>query len=344
VPFEAVDRAAHGRRQRGTQRDQVDPLSAATCRHTRTVRERTRRVKPPRAATSAANTVPDVTADRTELEIAYSPSSCVDDVDALIAAYGTLSAAARAAHPPVSHAYGALPCERLDLFSAGPGTPLHVFVHGGYWQELGKDDSSFPATGLLAAGVSFAAIDYGLAPHYTLEQIVEQVRAALAWIMRNAAVLDVDVSRLVLSGSSAGAHLAAMAALTDWPARGCPAEPIGGLVLLSGVYDLRPLVQTYINDAVGMTAQDAVRNSPLLQLPEHGVSTPAVVAWGEHETAAFKQQSARFADAWAAAGGPVTRLEATGRNHFDIVPDLADPATPLGAAVARLHADLAAAG
>jgi arylformamidase len=288
------------------------------------------------------NTVRAVTVDRTELEIAYSPSRCVGSVDELLEAYRARSASVRAAHPPVTHAYGELPCERLDLFSAGPGTPLHVFVHGGYWQELGKDDSSFPAAGFLAAGISFAALDYGLAPDYSLDEIVAQVRAALGWIGRNGAALGVETSRLVVSGSSAGAHLAALAALADRPSRGCPAGLIGGLVLLSGVYDVRPLVDTYINDAVGMDAEVAARNSPLLHLPVEGVQLPAVVAWGEHETPAFKEQSTRFADAWVAAGAPITRLEVPGRNHFDIVHDLADPASPLGAAVARLHASLPA--
>ena len=278
----------------------------------------------------------------TPLERDYSPSSCVDDLDALLAAYRTESERVRAAVAPRTHAYGPLACQRLDLFSAGPGTPVHVFVHGGYWQELGKDDSSFPASGFLAAGISYLALDYGLAPEFTLDEIVEQVRTALAWAHANAGALGIDASRLVLSGSSAGAHLAAMAALTDWPRRGRPADLVAGLVLLSGIYDLDPLVDTYINDAVRMDHETAARNSPLLRLraapPRPPI--PTVVAWGEHETGAFKRQSADFAEAWAAAGNPVTRLEAPGRNHFDIVHDLADPATPLGAEVARLQCEL----
>jgi arylformamidase len=292
-----------------------------------------------------------VTEELTPLERDYSPSTCLDapmTVEGLLDAYRTESERARAIVPPRTYSYGSLPSERLDVFAAGPGSAAHVFVHGGYWQELGKDDSSFPAPGFVNRGISYVAVDYGLAPEFTLDRIVEQVRAAIGWVHAHADELGVDANQLVVSGSSAGAHLAAMAALTDWPARGLPAEPISGMVLLSGIYDLDPLVDTYINDAVGMDHAAAARNSPLLHVPRADPASgrtpsariPAVVAWGEHETDAFKRQSTAFAQAWQQSGNPVTRLEAAGRNHFDIVHDLADVATPLGAVVARLHEQL----
>lgn len=284
--------------------------------------------------------------NRTPLELEYSPSTCVDDLDALLAAYRTESERARALVPPQTHAYGSLPSERLDVFPAGPGSAAHLFVHGGYWQELSKDDSSFPAPGFVQRGITYIAVDYGLAPHFTLDQIVAQARTAIAWVHGHADELGIDRRRLIVSGSSAGAHLAAMAAVTEWSAYGLSSDPIAGLALLSGIYDLDPLVDTYINDAVGMDRDTARRNSPLLHVRRGGEASvgqlparpkPAVIAWGEHETASFKQQSNAFADAWQRSGHPVTRLEVAGRNHFDIVHDLADTATPLGAQVARLH-------
>jgi arylformamidase len=291
----------------------------------------------------------------TPAERDYSPSTCLDDavtVDALLTQYRTESERARAAVPPQTYDYGSLPSERVDVFAAGPGSPAHVFVHGGYWQELSKDDSSFPAPAFVARGITYLAVDYGLAPGFTLDQIVAQVRTAIAWIYAHADDLGIDPTQVVVSGSSAGAHLAAMAAVasvdasTDRPQDGVPAGAISGLVLMSGIYDLDPLVDTYINDAVGMDRETAMRNSPLRYVPRANTRSPAgpptppvptIVTWGEHETDAFKRQSARFADAWQLAGHQATRLEAAGRNHFDIVHDLADPATPLGAEVARLH-------
>lgn len=266
----------------------------------------------------------------TAIERDYSPSTRVDSLPRLLDEYRLRSLDARAHLTPVTHAYGDLPCERVDLFPALPGAPAHIFLHGGYWQELTKDDSSFPAPGFARAGITFVAVDYGLAPQFRLDEIVAQVRRAIAWVWSNHAMLEIDPGRIVVSGSSAGAQLAAMAALTDWRAMGLPARVLSGLVLLSGIYELEPLIETYINDPVGMDRAVALRNSPLQHLETSHVATPTIVAWGEHETDAFKLESRRFADKWSAAGNPVARLEVPGRNHFDIVYDLSDWGSQLG--------------
>ena len=130
-----------------------------------------------------------------------------------------------------------------------------------------------------------------------------------------------------------------MVALTDCTARGVPSDLIRGLVLLSGVYDLEPLVSTYINDAVGLDRAAARRNSPLRLVVELKHPVTAVVAWGEHETATFKCQSHAFAVAWRRAGNMVVELEAPGRNHYDIVHDLSAAASIVGVAALRLGKD-----
>jgi arylformamidase len=118
-------------------------------------------------------------------------------------------------------------------------------------------------------------------------------------------------------------------ALLDPSVRAGDPRPAGA-ILLSGVYDLRPLVPTYVNRPLGLDDARAWALSPL----SDDVSRvgPALLAWGENETASFVAQSRTFA---AALGGRAETLEAPGRNHFDVVFDLGDPATPLGAAVAR---------
>jgi arylformamidase len=133
-----------------------------------------------------------------------------------------------------------------------------------------------------------------------LRDIVDAVRAALRWIVGR-----FPNASITLSGSSAGAHLAA-----------CAADPdqIDRLVLLSGIYDLRPLVETYVNDLVGLDLTEAAHLSPLF-CPAPGVRTSVV--WGENETDAFKLQSLRYT---AHVGGAGREIAA--RNHFDIVHDL----------------------
>src|SRR5690606_20876912 len=131
---------------------------------------------------------------------------------------------------------------------AEPGSPVHVFIHGGYWRAHRKEDYRFVARAGRAAGAATAVIEYDLAPQVTLDEIVEQVRRAVLWIRAHARAWNGDAARLVISGHSAGGHLAAMMALTDWTARGAPAGTVHGCLALSGVFDLDPITRTSIND------------------------------------------------------------------------------------------------
>jgi len=251
-----------------------------------------------------------------EREREYSPSSCIGgDYRPYLQAYAERSEAARRSHPPRTIRYGDTEHQTIDLFTpdgvARP--PVLVFFHGGYWQELSKRDSAFAAPQCLAHGVAYAAVDYTLAPAATLSQIVEECRAAVASLA--------SLGPLVLAGSSAGAHLAAMAALGA-------NQQVRGAVLVSGIYELEPLIGTSINVALGLDAAEAARNNPLHVALEG--FPPSLVCWGENETDQFKQQSRDFAAALHRAGGDCTTFECAGRNHFDVVLDLADPGTGLG--------------
>ncbi|HNJ97082.1 MAG TPA: alpha/beta hydrolase [Ilumatobacteraceae bacterium] len=245
-----------------------------------------------------------------DLEREYSPSSRVGgSAEPFVADYVARSAAARAQVPPRSLKGGHL------LAEATPGAPLLVYVHGGYWQALSAADSWYLAPGAVAAGWSFAAVEYTLAPAVTIEQMVVQVAAGVA-----GAAAELRPSAVVLAGHSAGAHLAAMVALVA-PARAA----VDRLVLISGVYDLRPLVHTTVNDALGLDEGAAAELSPaLLPLVDHRPHT--VVVWGDNDTDAFRAQGAAFARRCGADA-----FECPGRHHFDIVDDLVDPATRLGA-------------
>jgi arylformamidase len=251
-----------------------------------------------------------------EREREYSPSSCIGgNYQPYIRAYAELSAAARRAHPPLTIRYGATEQQTLDLFipEGVAQPPVLVFFHGGYWQELSKGDSAFAAPHCLTAGIAYAAVDYTLAPSATLSAIVEECRAAVASLSR--------FDRLVVAGSSAGAHLAAMVALAA-------DQRVQGAVLVSGIYDLEPLIGTSIDEALGLDAATAARNSPLRQSLKG--FPPSLVCWGENETDQFKWQSRAFAQALRRVGTECVAFECPGRNHFDVILDLADPATVLG--------------
>ena len=268
--------------------------------------------------------------DLATLEREYSPSSCVDDLRALIDAYAARSRESEArATVHKGLAFGSHPDEALDYFPVeNPRAPLQVYIHGGYWQELSKDESTFAGADFVAEGVAFAAIGYTLAPKARIGEMVEQCRRSLVWLYRNADDLGFDRERMFISGSSAGAHLAAMLLTTHWEDYAVPAHLVKGATLMSGIYDLRPICDTYINEPLMLDESSARDLSPLFGslagLP------PAIVCWGEHETDEFKRQSRSFADALQQAGSPVATLEVPGHNHFDIVHALANRSTSLG--------------
>lgn len=273
--------------------------------------------------------------DLATLEREYSPSSCVADLKRLLAQYGERSEFARAQFPNLTTlAYGEDAAEHIDFFpAANTNAPLLIFIHGGYWQELSKREASFPAVDCRRNGIAYAAINYGLAPATTLSQMIERCRKAVASLYADAEALGFDRRAIYLSGSSAGAHLAAMTTLAPWSTFGVDPSAIRGAILLSGVFELEPLVPTYINEPLGLSIDSARLHSPLLQLERADTPLPPMlIAYGEHETSQFKRQSVQFATAVRRRAASVELLEATGRNHFDIVFDLADERTVLGRA------------
>jgi len=268
-------------------------------------------------------------------QLQYFPSSITANFRHIINEYRRLSVVELERHDHLVHRrYGDDADEVVVLTGAvTKAAPVHIFIHGGYWQELSWRDAFFPAGGFSAAGVTFGALNYSLAPKLTLAAIVEQCRRAVA----DLAILSLDVGgsgRISLSGSSAGAHLAAMLAMTRWSDFGLNHDPIAALVLVSGIYDLEPLVKTTINAPLQLTRAEARRLSPLRM--STSAPPPCIVCWGEHETEAFKRQGCAYAHRLNHAGADVHRFEAPGRNHFDITFDLSDPATVLGAATLSL--------
>ena len=223
--------------------------------------------------------------------------------------------------------YGPGPANTIDLaVPSGDRTagtiPLHVYIHGGYWQLLSKRESFFLAPDCLARGLAFAAVDYTLAPAATLDEIVDECVAALAALRSTAPDFGIDPDAVVVSGSSAGAHLTAMVTL-ELP----PGQRPAAVIPVSGVFELEPLIGTSINDAVGLDVDRARANSPLLQ--DLSGFPPSVVAYGDNEPDEFKRQSRALVDKLVAAGRPTVEVEVNGRNHFDVVFDIITHLTPL---------------
>jgi arylformamidase len=282
----------------------------------------------------------------TEREREYSPSSCIGgNYQPFIAAYKTESNAALEKTKHLSavwsqHSYGPRATQTLHLClparlnsqrRALP--PLLVFIHGGYWQELSAADSLFAAQGCVTHGAAFAALDYTLAPNATVAQMVDECCVALDYLFQNAVQLGFDPHRIVVAGSSAGAHLAAMVA----PRSPHHSYRLRGAVLVSGIYELEPLIGTTINDALVLTAASAQAISPALLNAKRFPNI--VVCYGEIETAEFKRQSQQFAQQIrreSPVNAGLEAFEVPRRNHFDVIMDLTNEQTALGQATLHL--------
>ena len=268
-----------------------------------------------------------------ELDREYSPSSCIDNLPGRLDEYVRRSVQARAsARQMKTFRYGESSSEEMDVFLSGAQqltgqAPTLIYIHGGYWQESSKDDYSFLAEELSKQGVNLITLGYGLAPASTIGEMTRRCREAMLWIAQHAEDLGLDVDNVHLAGSSAGAHLAAMTALT-LPINA--ALEIQTLLLLSGVFDLRPITLTYVNAPLAMSFADALQNSPLLLVDAAQTRLPrTVVAYGSNETSEFKRQSVEMAEALQRRGGDVTKIEVAGRDHFDLIYDLANDSSTL---------------
>jgi arylformamidase len=236
-------------------------------------------------------------------------------------------------------AYGAAPSETFDLFAAdGAAAPLLVFIHGGYWRALDKADFSWIAPAYVAAGVSVAVVNYGLAPRTPVPEIVEQMRRASAWLYQNAASLGVDRNRIVCSGHSAGGHLTGMMLATDWArmSPGLPAHLFAAAVAISGLFDLGPLTQA-----------EFLRHDLRLDLASARVISPAYLplindvsllrAVGAAESAEFHRQSNLLAERWPTACSSEL-MDVPGCNHLSVCEAFATEGNPLFEATLALLA------
>ncbi len=246
-------------------------------------------------------------------ERAYSPSLWARSFEASLTRQARRGERLRERHPPRRLSYGPGDREGINLFLPATGKPkaLMAFLHGGYWQELDASATDFMAADWLEVGWAFASVDYPLAPQASIEAIVDACRRAVAVLRRVLGELNGEAP-LHLGGHSAGAHLALASCLGEQRLAG-----IESLWLISGIYDLRPLVETYINAPLGLDPERAEWLSPLCQ-PLAGLP-PLRLVLGEFDPPAFHRQSERLDERARAAGGSSRLGVLKDCDHFDIL-------------------------
>jgi len=211
--------------------------------------------------------------DRAQLDAAYNNSAAVKNSAQIVADWQARSARVRAKYPDgLDLRYGPAQRNRIDYFEAKKDSPLLIFIHGGYWQMREKETFTFIVPGPLAHGISVALVGYTLAPEKRMDGIVGEIRTAITH-------LDSKTNRVIVSGWSAGGHLAAMA--MQMPA-------VNAGLAISGLYDLEPIRHCYVNDKLRLDAMEAQRNSPI-SMP--AFSEPITIAYGKKELPELCRQS-----------------------------------------------------
>ena len=270
---------------------------------------------------------------RDELDRAYDSRAHVRESAAILERWAEASAALYRTAPVLRDLrYGSGARHRLDFFPTNrPGQPTLFFIHGGYWQWCDKEGETFVARGPLAHGVNVAIVEYTLCPETSLDGIVAEMHAALDWLIPRLGDLGAAQDRLVVAGSSAGAHLAAM--LTGRP-------DVGAALLVSGSYELEPIRLSRYNGAIGMDAVCADRNSPIRHLPAR--AGPVCFAVGARELPEKIRQTDDYHAAWIQAGLSGRLVHLDGTDHFTIMDELAEPDGRLTEEVLRLVSDASA--
>ena len=268
-----------------------------------------------------------MTHDEAWYEKQYSPRLSVPDTDTIISGWRTKSAILRNRVPPrCDFKYGPHPRETLDVFHAANAKATLVYIHGGYWRSFSKLETSFIAEDFVKRGITVVLVNYPLCPDVTVTDIRASVLAAFAYTWTHLLTTD-ERKAIVVSGHSAGGHLAALHAVSP---RSAPL--IKAVVSLSGVFDLAPLLQTSIASSIRLTGETVDSLNLLHDKPQPEL--PILLAVGAEESGEFHRQSDALGKAWAVPATSV--MSVPGTNHFTIVDAFATPGTQLHEAVMAL--------
>ena len=275
--------------------------------------------------------------DAASLSRLYNNRELVPEHPQFMARWSEASVRARANLPCyLDRAYGNSAGQTMDLFPArkGDGTCL-MFIHGGYWRALDKKDFSYLAPPWVEAGVSVAVVNYDLCPRVSMDEIVRQMLRASRWLWLNAGEYGIDRDKLYVSGHSAGGHLTAMLMCALWPKfdRALPGDLWKGGLAISGLYDLRPLLDVdWLNGDLRLGGTSALKLSPAFMPP--ATRAPLMTCVGGDESSEFLRQNQLLGARWrdVLAGD----IAMPGKHHFSVIDALADPASDLFAGARRL--------
>ena len=258
-------------------------------------------------------------------ELQYNPRTTVANAGEIIPNWKIKAERTRARFSfDADISYGPHPREVLDYYRAPNAKGALIYIHGGYWRMLSKVETSWVADGFVEQGASVALINYPLCPEVTLSDIRGSIIRSFVHLYTKI-LNDEERKNIVLAGHSAGGYLAALHLATDWTKFGLPENPIAGVIAISGIYDVAPLMQTTMNADIGITESTAPDLN--LMTAELKSQAPIIFVVGGDEPEEFHRQAAVQAKAWAEI--KPRNLSLAGANHFTVVDALATPGSEL---------------
>ena len=273
-----------------------------------------------------------------EMEQHFNPRVANPNASELLEDFVARSAEARERIPGrYDIRYGERPNETLDLHvpeGAEPGSPLVLFIHGGYWRALDKSDHSLVAPPLMDAGAIVANVNYDLCPTITLDEMVEEIANAVRFCRDHAASWGADPDALYLFGHSAGAHLAARMLQREWLAEELPAHGIRGVAAITGVYEPEVILSVTVNDEAQISPGTAARQNCLGR--DFVLRPKMLIAVGGDEPEGWRAQSAAFAEDCRNARLDTDFVVVEGANHFSVLDRALERDNPLHEAIAGL--------
>ncbi|MBS1824447.1 MAG: alpha/beta hydrolase [Acidobacteria bacterium] len=137
---------------------------------------------------------------------------------------------------------------RLDLYrpksKSSQSIPGIIVIRGGGWRSGDKNGFGAIAAGLAERGFAAASIEYRVLPEFTLNDCVNDVKAAVRWMRAEAKTYHINPDAIGAIGGSAGGHLAALlgasAKATDLDGPGGHANTssrVQAVVAMAGVFD-----------------------------------------------------------------------------------------------------------
>jgi arylformamidase len=276
--------------------------------------------------------------DQQSLDRAYDQKAWAANMEDVLAEYTAASMQVRKRlGEPTIYNYGPTPVERVEVFRAtAASAPVQIFLHGGAWRRGTASDYSFLAQTFVDAGAHYVAVDFApvTAVDGDLNVLTSQVLRAVAWVYANAERFGGDPDRIFVAGHSSGAHLAAVAATADWAALGAPPDILKGGLLVSGMYDLKPVRLSARSSYVRIDDVSEAALSPVRHMDR--LSAPLTVAWGSEESPEFIRQGKALVSAGKALGKRIDAIQITGLNHFEVLKTLVQKQSPIGRAALGL--------